>query len=77
MMEPKVETHLVIVYRVNRFLMAPMEGRNLFEQISRRKERFSTLSQAIETANLTETLKKGKFIWSDKLFLKRKFDKLI
>lgn len=59
MAEPNVETHHVIVYRINRFPGAPMEGRNLVEGLTRRKERFSTLLRAIEVANLTDTLKKG------------------
>lgn len=59
MMEPNVQTHNVIIYRVNRFPMSPMDGRDLIETLNRRKERFSTLLRAIEVSNLKETLKKG------------------
>lgn len=60
-MEPNVQTPLVIIYRVNRFPMVPMEGRNLMELLGRRKERFSTLTRAIEVAGLKETLKQGNY----------------
>lgn len=59
MMEPNLQTHNVIIYRVNRFPMSPMDGRDLIETLNRRKERFSTLLRAIEVSNLKETLKKG------------------
>lgn len=59
MTEPKLETHLIMVYRINRFLMAPMAGQGLFEQISSRKERLSTFARAINATNLNETLKTG------------------
>lgn len=58
--EPHVETHLVVIYRVNRFPMAPQEDRDIIETLNKRRERFSSLLHAIEVANLTITLKKGK-----------------
>ncbi|XP_057374790.1 transforming growth factor-beta-induced protein ig-h3-like [Daphnia carinata] len=56
-MEPNVQNQQVIIYRVNRFPMAPPTGRDIFEMLNRRKERFSTLVKAIEVANLKDTLK--------------------
>ncbi|KAK4023925.1 hypothetical protein OUZ56_009317 [Daphnia magna] len=58
-MEPNVQSQQVIIYRVNRFPMSPPPGRDIFEMLNRRKERFSTLVRAIEVANLKETLKTG------------------
>ncbi|EFX69557.1 hypothetical protein DAPPUDRAFT_328996 [Daphnia pulex] len=58
-MEPNVQSDKVIIYKVNRFPTSPAPGRDLFEMLNRRKDRFSTLSRAIEVANLKETLKTG------------------
>ena len=59
MMEPNVQSEKVVIYKVNRFPTSPAPGRDLFEMLNRRKDRFSTLSRAIEVANLKDTLKTG------------------
>jgi hypothetical protein len=58
-MEPNVQSEKVIIYKVMRFPTSPAPGRDLFEMLNRRKDRFSTLSRAIEVANLKDTLKTG------------------
>nr|CAH0099299.1 unnamed protein product [Daphnia galeata] len=59
MMDPNIQSEKVIIYKVNRFPTSPAPGRDLFEMLNRRKDRFSTLSRAIEVANLKDTLKTG------------------
>lgn len=59
MREPRSETHNVIIYRVNRFPMAPSNGQNLIGSLTRHRNLFSTLINVIEAAGLNDTLKKG------------------
>ena len=56
---PRVETDLVVIYRVTRFPMAAHEDRDIIETLNGHKARLSTLLHAIEVANLTISLKKG------------------
>ena len=61
-MEPHIETHLAIVYRINFIPMALHANRDMFEALNRHKERFSSLLRALEATNLKDTLKTGVWI---------------
>ncbi len=55
-MPVKIEDHpMVKVYRLGRMILPPM-GVNLMDVVNARKDRLSTLIQAIQTAGLVDTL---------------------